>query len=136
VVPESSRDAIVANAQDDLIAQHCRAFLDESSNPITQTHIQVKTVSGDSDDLNWTLLDTVRPHWVIMYSPNMGFVRKLEVFKALHPEIDLKVYFMVYDNSIEEQQYLTLLRREKESFEKLIHQKSVHKSNLEHIYSH
>lgn len=37
----------------------------------------------------------------------------------------LKVYFMVYENSVEEQKYLTMVRKEKDAFEKLIRDKSV-----------
>jgi DNA excision repair protein ERCC-4 len=113
-------------AKDELLASHCRTFLEETNHiqSTSQTHITVKTVNTESGDLSWSLLDSLRPHWVILYSPNMPFVRKLEVYKSLYPSIGLKVYFMVYDNSVEEQQYLTLLRKEKDSFEKLIHQKS------------
>jgi hypothetical protein len=131
----SSSSNLGTTLQDDLMAEHCKTFLDGNNlRPTTLNHIQVRTVNGNSCDLNWSLLDSIRPHWVIMYSPNMEFVRKLEIYKASNPDIDLKVYLMVYDNSIEEQQYLTLLRREKESFEKLIHQKSVIMPKLEYYY--
>lgn len=43
----------------------------------------------------------------------------------MFPAYEITVYFMVYENSIQEQYYLTNLRKEKESFEKLINQKSV-----------
>jgi len=43
-----------------------------------------------------------------------GFIRELEVYKAsVGPTIPLRVYFCVYDNSVEEQRYLTALRSEK-----------------------
>ncbi|KAJ3050769.1 hypothetical protein HK102_012202, partial [Quaeritorhiza haematococci] len=32
---------------------------------------------------------------------------------------------MVYDNSVEEQRYLSMIRKEKEAFEKLIREKSI-----------
>lgn len=35
------------------------------------------------------------------------------------------MYFMIYDNSVEEQRYLSSIRQEKEAFEKLIREKSV-----------
>lgn len=50
---------------------------------------------------------------------------KLQVFKAQNPDLEVKVYFMVYDNSVEEQRYLSLIRKEKAAFEKLIREKSV-----------
>ena len=43
----------------------------------------------------------------------------------MNPGLSVRVYFMIYENSVEEQNYLSLLRKEKESFEKLIREKSV-----------
>lgn len=42
----------------------------------------------------------------------------------------LKVYFLVYNESVEEQSYLTTLRREKQAFEYIIETKSVSVYNL------
>lgn len=50
---------------------------------------------------------------------------QIEVYQAKHPEISVRVYFLVYDGSAEEQSYLTTLRREKEAFEMLIREKAV-----------
>jgi len=52
------------------------------------------------------------------------FVRQLEIFKATRPNEPLKVYFLMYGDSVEEQKYLTSLRKEKEAFEYLIKEKS------------
>ena len=68
-------------------------------------------------------LDQIKPRWIIMLDADLSFIRRVEIHKALHPEIPVKVYFMVYDNSIEERKYLTQIRKEKDSFEKLIHEK-------------
>lgn len=40
-------------------------------------------------------------------------------------DIPLQVYFLLYGDTVEEQSYLTTLRREKECFELLIRTKSV-----------
>jgi hypothetical protein len=48
-----------------------------------------------------------------------------QVFKACHPDHPLRVYFLMFAKSVEEQRYLTVLRSEKESFEFLIRQKAV-----------
>ncbi|KAI8870553.1 hypothetical protein GQ42DRAFT_122126 [Ramicandelaber brevisporus] len=77
------------------------------------------------DSLVPLYLEIVQPRFIIMYDPSPTFVRQVEVYKAMHPECSVRLYFMVYDNSVEEQQYLTTIRREKDSFEKLIHEKSV-----------
>jgi hypothetical protein len=48
-----------------------------------------------------------------------------KVYRASHPDREVRVYFMIYDNSVEEQRYLSSIRQEKEAFEKLIREKSV-----------
>ncbi|KAJ1559115.1 hypothetical protein HK405_011956, partial [Cladochytrium tenue] len=78
-----------------------------------------------TDDDDARALEAVAPSWVIMYDPDVAFVRRLEIFNAVNPHLALTVYFMVYDNSVEEQRYLSQLRREKEAFEKLIREKAI-----------
>lgn len=48
-----------------------------------------------------------------------------QVYRAIHPELPLRVYFLMYRGSVEEQRYLTTLRMEKEAFEFLIKEKAV-----------
>ena len=48
-----------------------------------------------------------------------------QIFKASHSDHLLRVYFLMYKGSVEEQRYLTTLRTEKEAFEYLIRQKAV-----------
>ncbi|KAJ3035702.1 hypothetical protein HDV00_003463 [Rhizophlyctis rosea] len=81
--------------------------------------------SASNGDDDARALEELRPQWIVMYDPDVGFVRRVEIFKAQHPELRLKVYFMVYDNSIEEQRYLSQIRKEKGAFEKLIREKAV-----------
>ena len=89
-----------------------------------------ESVAQDSDEYvypfmtNSDMLNTIKPRWIIMVGPDMAFIRRIEIYKAMYPEIPVKVFFMVYDQSVEEQMYLTLVRKEKESFERLINQKS------------
>jgi len=66
----------------------------------------------------------LQPKYVILYDARMEFVRQLEVYKASQPGVPLRVYFMFYNTSVEEQRYLTTLRMENEAFEVLIQQKS------------
>lgn len=80
------------------------------------------------DDLNEQTLQDTAPRFIILFDPNPAFVRQIEVYRALHPSIQIRVYFMLYENSVEEQNYLSLIRKEKEAFEKLIHEKSVSES--------
>uniref|UniRef100_A0A1I8JLS6 ERCC4 domain-containing protein n=1 Tax=Macrostomum lignano TaxID=282301 RepID=A0A1I8JLS6_9PLAT len=58
------------------------------------------------------LLDCWRPHRVLLYDPDSTSAAGV-------------VYFFVYEGSVEEQRYLTQLRKEKEAFEFLIRERSV-----------
>lgn len=57
----------------------------------------------------------------------MSAVRQIEVFECRKEpdEPKCKVYFVIHDKTVEEQAYLTSLRREKQAFEMLIQTKSV-----------
>ncbi|GES78268.1 DNA repair protein [Rhizophagus clarus] len=84
--------------------------------------IIVRPISGDEDD---RILQSVKPKYIVVYHPDQAFVRRVEVYRALHPDIPCKVFFMMYENSIEEQKYLSAIRKEKDAFEKLIREKSI-----------
>ncbi|KAJ3225805.1 hypothetical protein HK099_006203 [Clydaea vesicula] len=90
----------------------------------TTSHSIIGGTSSNGDD-DSRFLEDCNPMWIILYEPDVSFIRRLEVYKAANPDVYLKVFFMVYDNSVEEQKYLTKIRREKEAFEKLIKQKSM-----------
>jgi DNA excision repair protein ERCC-4 len=48
-----------------------------------------------------------------------------KVFKATNPEHPLRIYFLLYGKSIEEQRYLLSVKKEKEAFENLVREKAV-----------
>lgn len=73
---------------------------------------------------NRHLLRDLRPTYVIVYDADMKFTREIEMYKASNPGMPLRVYFLTYENSVEEQRYLSSVRKEKEAFERLIHQKA------------
>ncbi|KAH8834013.1 hypothetical protein DL96DRAFT_1521655 [Flagelloscypha sp. PMI_526] len=81
----------------------------------------VRVYSDDSDDL---LLAQLKPRFLIMYEPNMDFVRRIEVYRSTHPGYGIRVYHMVYSDSCEEHKYLAGVRKEKDSFEALIKEKA------------
>ena len=58
-----------------------------------------------------------------MYDPDASFIRELEVYQSQHPETRVRVYFLVYDTSLEEQKYLSSIKRESAAFENLIRTK-------------
>lgn len=85
--------------------------------------IQAIKKGGDPMALQRTLIEHT-PNNVILYIADIGTVRQLEVYQNNNPSLDLKVYFLIYGGSVEEQEYLTSLRREKEAFHSLINTKT------------
>jgi len=69
------------------------------------------------------LLNRIKPSFVVMYDPDASFIRELEVYQLQHPETRVRVYFLVYDTSLEEQKYLSSIKRESAAFENLIRTK-------------
>ncbi|MED6157848.1 DNA repair endonuclease uvh1 [Stylosanthes scabra] len=65
------------------------------------------------------------PSIVIVYHPDVAFVREIEVYKAENPSKKLKVYFLFYEDSTEVQKFEASIRRENGAFESLIRQKSM-----------
>uniref|UniRef100_A0A8D0BB36 DNA repair endonuclease XPF n=1 Tax=Salvator merianae TaxID=96440 RepID=A0A8D0BB36_SALMN len=89
--------------------------------PLTVIH----PLKGCGDPYSLTrILHEVAPRYVVLYDAELTFVRQLEIYKASRPGRPLRVYFLVYGGSVEEQCYLTTLRKEKEAFEKLIREKA------------
>jgi DNA excision repair protein ERCC-4 len=84
--------------------------------------IVVHPFDGDMDE---HILEEVRPRYIIMYEPDSAFIRRVEVYRSSHVGRNVRVYFIYYGGSVEEQRYLSAVRREKDSFTKLIKEKSV-----------
>ncbi|KAH8929480.1 hypothetical protein BT69DRAFT_1311181 [Atractiella rhizophila] len=79
--------------------------------------VVIQSYSGDDDDY---LLEELRPRFIIMFEPDPAFIRRVEVFRASYTHIAIRVYFMIYSNSTEEQVYLSTIRKEKDAFERLV----------------
>ncbi|ESO97764.1 hypothetical protein LOTGIDRAFT_104289 [Lottia gigantea] len=110
--PDNEADSTPHSSQD--------AYYGVISAPVTILH----PLHGCSDPHGLTrVLQEIQPRYVILYDADMQLVRQLEVFRASRPGVPLRVYFLMYKNSVEEQCYLTTLRKEKEAFEHLIEQK-------------
>jgi len=71
------------------------------------------------------ILDILKPSIVIVYHPDVAFVRQIEVYKAENSSKRLKVYFLFYEDSTEVQKFEASIRRENGAFESLIRQKSM-----------
>ncbi|TPX66046.1 hypothetical protein SpCBS45565_g04722 [Spizellomyces sp. 'palustris'] len=92
-------------------------IVDPSSSIVIRPYASTSTsfaggsaANGDDDA---RVLEDLRPSYIVMYDPDLGFIRRVEV------------HFLVYSNSVEEQRFLSQIRREKTAFEKLIREKSI-----------
>ncbi|ESZ91476.1 MUS38-like protein [Sclerotinia borealis F-4128] len=83
--------------------------------------IVVHAYDGDLDE---HILEEVKPRYIVMYEPDTSFVRRVEVYRSSHNDRNVRVYFLYYGGSVEEQRYLSSTRREKDAFTKLIKEKA------------
>jgi DNA excision repair protein ERCC-4 len=83
--------------------------------------VVIHAYDGDSDD---HILEEVKPRYVIMYELDPAFIRRVEVYRSSHNDRNVKVYFMYYGGSVEEQRYFSSIRREKDAFSRLIKERA------------
>lgn len=84
--------------------------------------VVIHPYDGDMDE---HVLEEVRPRYVVMYEPDAAFIRRVEVYRSSHDDRNVRVYFMYYGGSVEEQRYLSAVRKEKDAFTRLIKEKGV-----------
>lgn len=100
------------------------------TNTTTRPIVCIQTFKSCEDSvlsLDHTLRE-MNPGFVILYHSNVTAIRQIEVYESQqkrHPRDRLKVFFVVHSQTVEEQSYLTSLRREKEAFDLLIKTKQV-----------
>ncbi|KAF2798883.1 DNA repair endonuclease XPF [Melanomma pulvis-pyrius CBS 109.77] len=82
--------------------------------------IIIHPYEGDMDE---HVLEETKPRYVIMYEPDAAFIRRIEVYRSSHTDRTVKVFFMYYGGSVEEQRYLSAVRREKDAFTRLIRER-------------
>ena len=87
-----------------------------------QDIVVIHPYDGDQDE---HVLEEVRPRYVIMYEPDAAFIRRVEVYRSSHDNRNIRVYFMYYGGSVEEQRYLSAVRKEKDAFTRLIKERAV-----------
>lgn len=92
----------------------------------------IRTFSKVEEGEASILLHDVRPDYVVMYDSDPSFVRTLEIYSncmkypdtypssEISKEVSLQVYFLLYENSAEDSNFLSSLEREKEAFDRLI----------------
>ncbi|OAK98359.1 DNA repair protein [Phaeosphaeriaceae sp. SRC1lsM3a] len=87
----------------------------------TSSLIIVHPYSGDLDE---HILEETKPRYIVMYEPDAAFIRRVEVYRSSHTDRTVKVFFMYYGGSVEEQRYLSAVRREKDAFTRLIKERA------------
>ena len=105
--------------------------------PILWKHTQESNITGSRTakplppvhfyalESDQPILDTLKPSVIIVYQPDITFVREIEVYKSENLSKNLKVYFLFYEDSTEVQKFEASIRRENAAFESLIRQKSM-----------
>ena len=71
------------------------------------------------------VLHALRPNFIVMYDADLELMREIEVYRASQRGLAVRVYFMVYDNSVDVQKYQHAVAREREAFQNLIRENSV-----------
>jgi DNA excision repair protein ERCC-4 len=80
------------------------------------------SIEGDEASM---LLQEVRPRYIVLYDTDMSFIRSIEIYSALREadEPEVRVYFLMFEASAEEKNFMKSLEREQSAFERLIHHK-------------
>jgi DNA excision repair protein ERCC-4 len=86
-----------------------------------QDLVVIHAYDGDQDE---HILEEIKPRYIIMYEPDAAFIRRVEVYRSSHNDRNVRVYFLYYGGSVEEQKYLSSVRREKDAFTKVIKERA------------
>ncbi|KAH8676988.1 DNA repair endonuclease XPF [Ilyonectria robusta] len=110
-----------AQQKEDVIADPLDNMEDYFKMYEMQDLVVIHAYDGDQDE---HVLEEVKPRYIIMYEPDAAFIRRVEVYRSSHNDRNVRVYFMYYGGSVEEQKYLSTVRREKDAFTKLIKERA------------
>lgn len=92
-------------------------------NGLHMTHIVIEDWESSFLTLP-TLFEDASPHWIVLYDPDPGIVRQVECYKASRPGWFVRLYMLVYKESVEEQKFLELIARESNVLLQIIKNKS------------
>ncbi|KAL2020980.1 hypothetical protein VTK56DRAFT_7754 [Thermocarpiscus australiensis] len=110
-----------AKQKEDIIADPLEDMDDYYQLYEMQDLVVIHAYEGDQDE---HVLEEVKPKYIIMYEPDASFIRRVEVYRSSHNDRNVRVYFLYYGGSVEEQRYLSTVRREKDAFTKLIKERA------------
>mmetsp|Transcript_27057 Transcript_27057/g.41973 ORF Transcript_27057/g.41973 Transcript_27057/m.41973 type:complete len:1016 (+) Transcript_27057:13-3060(+) len=100
--------------------------------PLHDLRIVFRTYADTEEVGSSMLLEDINPGFVVLFDADPSFIRSLEIHanamsSTEGPEKNkkdrLRVYFMLFEASAEERQFLKLLEREQNAFERLINHK-------------
>jgi DNA excision repair protein ERCC-4 len=110
-----------ARQKEDIVADPLENMEDYFELYQMQDLVVVHAYDGDQDE---HVLEEVKPRYIVMYEPDASFIRRVEVYRSSHNDRSVRVYFMYYGGSVEEQRYLSSVRREKDAFTKMIKERA------------
>ncbi|KAK9667951.1 hypothetical protein RND81_13G023200 [Saponaria officinalis] len=118
---EKTDDRTLASDGNGILRKHTEHVNpDVNSNPRPLPPVHFHALESDQ-----CILDILNPSVIIVYHPDINFVREIEVYNAEYPSRKVKVYFLFYEESTEVQKFEASIRRENTAFESLIRQKSM-----------
>jgi DNA excision repair protein ERCC-4 len=95
---------------------------------LTGSRVVIQTYTSSEGEQAYMLLNDLKPTHVVLYDAESSFIRSIEIHSACSDaEADaMRIYFMLFEASAEEKNYLKALEREQNAFERLIqHKKSM-----------
>lgn len=133
---ELSEDCCTSSEDEDELPYKVHSF-DDNDN----LRVVIRTHASVEGDQALSVLNDLKPRFVVLYDAEPSFIRSLEVYAATilaststsgeeagsRPNQDrLRVFFMLFEASSEEKNYLKGIEREQNAFERLIqHKKSM-----------
>lgn len=116
-----SSDELEEMADDDVQICDVKTEVDQIEHIDKYNQIIIETYD---DHTNEFLLQELSPDYIIMYEPDLPFIRRVEIYQAMNPTLPAKTFFVYYGSSVEEQTHLLRIKNEKQAFTKLIKEKA------------
>lgn len=89
-----------------------------------ECRVMLRSYSNVDGDQATLLLQDLQPKYIVLYDADVSFVRSIEIFSSLQESLEApRVYFMLFEASAEEKNFMKSLEREQNAFERLIHHK-------------
>ncbi|XP_060516719.1 DNA repair endonuclease XPF isoform X2 [Cylas formicarius] len=125
ILEKSSDDFGANDTTFEPVSQLENMDLSQMCESLTRPKILIQTFKANNNYVSLqNTLEILKPQYIVLYHSNVTAVREIEMYEAhRRNETPCKIYFLMHTDTVEEQAYLTALRREKEAFETLIETK-------------